>query len=545
MTGNRITEGGAGAPTAFGRVTRRGFLQGAAALAAMTPFSSVAFERDGKRKVLVFSGNQAVPVLDPHVRYDWSTRMIQQGVYDALLKYVDSPPQIVPWLAEKYDMSEDGRTYTFTLVRNAKFHNGDPVDAEAVRFSFERALKLNAGIAWMLKDFLKPEGIVAVDPHTVRFTLERPFAPFISYVPWWYVVNPKQVMANQADGDLGRKWLTENAAGSGPFKLRRFDGNALIHLETVPDYWKGWPMGEDKRLSGVIYRIIREAAPRKAALQRREVDAMANMTPDDVEQLSRVAGVRVENHPGFTTFGIKFNCQQGPTADINMRKAIAYAFDYEALMTIHNGMAKLLTSPFPDAIKGHIDVPGIPRQDLDKARDFLKKTAHPNGGIELEYVHVQGLEDPRRIGLSLLDSLRQLDIKVNIVGQPWTTMVSRGSKAETCPNMISVYVTPVGTDPDTVAYQYHRNSWGLYYGMSHYENPEVWDLIAKARGETHEKTRTEMYAEIQRRIVADQPEIFGMMANRLWAMRDYVKGFQFSPVRFTGEVDLYPMWIDA
>lgn len=523
--------------------SRRSVLGGAAALGALAPGLSWAFERDGNRKVLVFSGNQAVPVLDPHVRYDWSTRMIQQAVYDALLKYDGNPPRIVPWLAERYEVSADGLTYTFHLVAGAKFHNGDPLDAEAVRFSFERGLRLNAGIAWMLSDFLKPEKIVAADARTVRFTLERPFAPFISYVPWWYVVNPRQVTAHQEGDDLGRKWLTENAAGSGPFRLRRFDANTLMHLEAVPGYWKGWPMAEGERLSGIIYRIIRESAPRKAALQRREADIITNLTPDDVEQLARVAGVVVENHKGSTTFGIKFNCQQGPTADINLRKAIAYAFDYDALITIHNGDATLMTSPFPATMAGHIDVPDMPRKDLDKARDFLRRSRFPNGGIELEYVHVQGLEDPRRIGLALLDSLRALDIRVNIVGQPWPTMVSRGSKPDTAPNMTSVYVTPVGTDPDTVAYQYHRASWGLYYGMSHYENPEVWRMIDAARGETDNAKRMALYAEIQRRIVADQPEIFGMVANRIWARRDYVRGFSYSPVRFTGEIDLYPLWI--
>ena len=174
--------------------SRRGLLAGAAALGLGAPGISWAFERDGNRKVLVFSGNQQVPVLDPHVRYDWSTRMIQQGVYDALLKYEGDPPRIVPWLAERHEVSADGLTYTFHLVGNAKFHNGDPVDAEAVRFSFQRGLRLNAGIAWMLTDFLKPEKITAVDARTVRFTLERPFAPFLSYVPWWYIVNPRQVM---------------------------------------------------------------------------------------------------------------------------------------------------------------------------------------------------------------------------------------------------------------------------------------------------------------------------------------------------------------
>jgi len=529
-------------------LSRRGLMRGTAALIAATTAAgapAVAFERDGNRKVLVFSGGQPVPILDPHVRYDWSTRMMQQSTYDALVKYIGNPPEIVPWLAERWDVSSDGLTYTFHLAGNARFHNGDPVDAEAVRFSFERALRINKGVAWMLKDFLKPEGVTAVDARTVRFRLERAFAPFISYLPWWYVVNPKQVMPNQQGDDWGQKWMIDHEAGSGPFKVRRWDSQSIMHLEAVPDYWKGWPMAANQRLSGVIYRIVREPAPRKAALQRREVDIITELTPDDFDQLKSVPGVRLEDHPGMTTFGIKFNCQRQPTADINLRKAIAFAFDYDALLKITNGAARLQTSVFPHAVRGHIDVPGIPRRDMDKARDFLKKSAHPNGGLDLEYVHVQGLEEPRQIGLALLNSLQPLNIRVRITANPWPTMVQRGSKPETAPDMTSVYVTPVGTDPDTVAYQYHRASWGLYYGMSHYQNEEVWRLIDQARAEVNWDKRAAMYAEIQRKIVADQPEIFCMMPNRRWAMRDYVKGFAFSPVRFTGEVDLFPLWIDA
>ena len=133
-------------------------------------------------------------------------------------------------------------------------------------------------------------------------------------------------------------------------------------------------MGEANRLSGVIYRIVREAAPRRAGLQRREMDVITNMSPDDMSQLAKLPGVRNEDHPGSTTFGIKFNCQSGPTADINLRKAIAYAFDYEALITIHNGGARLMTSPFPPDMEGYVSVPDMPRKDLEKAKEFLAKT---------------------------------------------------------------------------------------------------------------------------------------------------------------------------
>src|SRR5262249_43871034 len=133
-----------------------------------------AFERVGDRKSLVFVGRQEVPTIDPSIKYDWSIRMMQQSLYDALVKYVGPSAEIVPWLAEKWETSADGRTWTFHLVKNAKFHNGDPVTAEAVRWSFARTLKLNQGPSWMLSDFLKEDGIKALNASTIQFTLTQP-----------------------------------------------------------------------------------------------------------------------------------------------------------------------------------------------------------------------------------------------------------------------------------------------------------------------------------------------------------------------------------
>ncbi len=144
-------------------------------------------------------------------------------------------------------------------------------------------------------------------------------------------------------------------------------------------------------------------------------------------------GIVVENHPGMTTFGIKFNVQKPPMEDVNLRKAVAHAFDYEAFLKIYNGNAKLQTSPFPFAIKGHIDVPGFPRQDLDKAREYLAKSKHPDGGIELEYVYVQGLEEERKMGLVLIDNLKPLNISINMVPLTWPNMTARGAKVESSP----------------------------------------------------------------------------------------------------------------
>ncbi|WP_426959759.1 ABC transporter substrate-binding protein [Muricoccus radiodurans] len=525
------------------RIGRRAAL--ATGLAGIGMGEAAAFERDGQRKILVVAGGQPVPVLDPHVRYDWSTRMIQQSVYDALVKYVNDPPNIVPWLAERWEADADQKVWTFHLVGNARFHNGDPLDAEAVRYSFERGLRLNKGVAWMLKEVLPPEAITVVDPRTVRFTLSRPMPSFLTFLPLWFIVNPKQVQANVQNDDYGERWLTTNAAGSGPFRLRRFDPQAVIHMDAVADYWKGWPMPERSRLSGVIYRVVREPAARRALLQRGEADIITEIPADDFEQMKGMRGMQPADHRGMTTFAITMNTTKGPTADLNIRRAIAHAMDYDALLQIHNNAASLMTSPFPEAIPGYIPVPGMPRRDLDKARAFLAQSRFPNGGFEVEYVHVQGLEDPRRIGLVLLNSLQALNIKVNIVAQPWPTMVARGAKPETTPDLVSVYVTPVCTDPDVIASKYHTRAQGQYWGMHHLNDAEVDRLVDAARVETDEAKRNGLYGDLQKRVVELQPEIFGMLANRRWLMRDYVRGFAYCPLRLTGEVDLHPMWVEA
>jgi peptide/nickel transport system substrate-binding protein len=417
------------------------------------------------------------------------------------------------------------------------------VDAEAVRFSYERALKLNKGVAWMLKDHLDPANIQAVDPRTVRIKLNSPYGGFLSFVPLWFIVNPKQVLANAVGDDYGQKFLTDGDAGSGPFRIKRWDAQAVMACDAVDDYWKGWPMAAADRPAGFIYRVIREPSPRKAALQRGEVDMVTEMTPDDWDQMAKMPGIIVTTDTGMTPFTIQMNTQKGPTADLNFRKALAYAFDYDSLLQIENGAAKLMDSPFPNAMTSHIAIPDIPRKDLARAKEFLAKTQWPNGGIELEYAYVAGLEVERRIGLALLDSLQALNIKVNVVAQPWPTLVGRGAKAETAADAVAVYVTPVSPDPDVLAAQYASTAEGQFWGMHHLHDAQLDTMVRDARLETDEAKRMAAYGAIQQRIVDLQPAIFGMLEDRKWAKRDYVKGFEYCPVRLTGEVDTYSLYI--
>ncbi|MEP3245422.1 MAG: ABC transporter substrate-binding protein [Sneathiella sp.] len=506
-----------------------------------TPHSANAFERVKDGKILVVAGRQPVDTLDPSIKYNASIRMMQQALYDGLVKYQNTPPEIVPWLAKSWETSADGKVWTFRLVDNAKFHNGDPVTAEAVKFSFDRTLTLNKGPAWMLADFLKPEGVKVLDKHTLQFTLEKPYGAFLSFLPWWYVMNPAQVTANAVENDQGQKWLRSNAAGSGPFKLKRFKQGTLYEVERVKDYWRG--DGGSGTIAGVVYKLVRETSAQRAALMRGEADIVLNLSPDEFDQVARAKGIKTSTEPALTSFGLKFNTKGKYMSDRELRKAVAYAFDYTSLISLFNDKAVLQTSPFTDDIRGKIDVPDMPRFDLAKAKQHLAKSQWPDGGIELDYVYVQGFEVTRKMGLVLIDNLRKLNINVKMVPTTWPNIVARGSKPETAADITAIFTTPVSSDPDAVAYQYHPNSWGKYYGSHFYDNQKVKELIEKARYLPSWEERAPLYADIQKMIVDDQPEIFGMMRKRLIAYRDYVTGFSYTPVRMTTEVDFYGLGI--
>ncbi|HYM91559.1 MAG TPA: ABC transporter substrate-binding protein, partial [bacterium] len=496
--------------------------------------------RAGK-KILVVGAAQEVPNLDPSLHYDWSTRMLQQSTYDALLKYVGDPAQITPWLATGYEASPDAKTWTFHLDRRARFHNGDPVDSAAVKFSYTRTIELKQGPAWTLQGVLEPADIEMPNPSTLVFHLKKPFAPFAAIVPWWYIMNPREVRAHEQGNDYGQAWLREHDVGSGPFRIASWQPNTAYELEAVPDYWKGWP--SQGHLDGFIHQVMREPSTQKLAIQRGDIDVTTNIVPEDLDLLAHAPGTYVTENRGITTFGVKMNNQRGPTANKALRKAIAYAFNYKDLINIYKGHAILENSPVPIGMRGHVDLPPY-HQDLERARGFLRE-AGVSVPVRLTYVYVDGFTEEKEIGLALKASLDPVGINVELIGRAWPTMVGMGTKPETMPDMMAVFVTPLYNDPDAVVSQYTPTAWGQYYGVNFYKHEEVTSLVERARSIADWSTRVTLYDRIQRVLWEDSPEVFGMQYMRRWAFRSVVKGFQFCPLRQTNEIDMYSVYIQG
>src|SRR5205085_9748947 len=175
-------------------------IAGAVAMAAVLVVAPQA--RAAQPGVLV-TGDNLPTNLDPHQIFDVPMMLYSLNAYDNLYRYQGNPPQLKPWLAESHTVSPDGFTYEFKLRHGAKFHDGSEITADDVVYSFRRVLALGKAPAGAFKPVLKADNVTAPDKQTVRFVLDRPYAPFLAATPIVMIVNPRVVKAHETNNDWG------------------------------------------------------------------------------------------------------------------------------------------------------------------------------------------------------------------------------------------------------------------------------------------------------------------------------------------------------
>lgn len=215
--------------------------------------------------------------LDPHQVYDVPMQGIMLNAYDNLYRYENDPPQIVPWLAASHTVSDDGLIWEFKLKPGVKFHDGSPMTAEDVVYSFRRVLALALAPAGAFLKILKPENVTAVDPLTVRFKLETAYAPFFAAIPSISIVNPRAIEPNVKNNDWGKSWLASNGAGSGAYKIVSAGYRPLEYLdmEINEGHFMGW--GDNpKPVKKIAFRPAKESSTRLLALLNGSVDCRSS-----------------------------------------------------------------------------------------------------------------------------------------------------------------------------------------------------------------------------------------------------------------------------
>jgi peptide/nickel transport system substrate-binding protein len=511
-------------------LTRRTALAGGAALALSLAALSPAAAQTPPGVLVV--GQVAEPqALDPHAVTAVNDFRILMNVYDGLVRYAPGTLEVEPALASSWEVSEDGTVYTFSLRDGVTFHDGSALDAEAVVFNFERMLNEDhpyhdTGPFPLSFFFSAIETVEAVDDLTVRFTLNGPYAPFLSNLayPTGLIVSPAAVMEHGAE--FGR-----NPSGTGPFTFVEWRSNEAVVVEANADYWDGAPA-----LEAVVFRPITDANTRVAEMLSGGIDMMVEVPPVALSEFQGDEFVVVEQAGPHVWFLI-LNMREGPFTNQLVRQAANYAVNKTALVEeVLEGTAEVAAGPTPPAFAWayNEDLEPYP-YDPDRARALLAEAGVENPEITFYVTEGgSGMLDPVAMGTAIQADLEAVGFDVTIETYEWNTFLGRvnpGLEGEAD----AAQMAWMTNDPDTLPYLALRTeAWPEQGGFNsgYYSNPEVDALLEEARTATDQDRRAELYREMQVIVQEDAPWVF--VAN--WVQNavtsDRVSNFALEPSFF-------------
>jgi peptide/nickel transport system substrate-binding protein len=503
----------------------------AAAAACIMALSPAANAQTPQNVVVV--GQIAEPQsLDPHAVTATNDFRILVNMYDGLVRFADGTLEVEPALAEGWDISEDGLTYTFQLRQGVTFHDGTPFNAEAVKFNFDRMLDEahpfhNTGPFPLAFFFSSVEEVTAEDEHTVRFQLSEPFAPFLSNLayPTGLIVSPAAV--EQHGEDFGR-----NPSGTGAFMFGEWQGNQRVVVTANPDYWDGAPA-----LEAVVFRPITDANTRVAEMLSGGLDIMVEVPPDSIAQFRDAPDFQVFEQAGPHVWYLILNMKEGPFAEQAVRQAANYAINKESLVTdVLQGTAEVSAGPVPPAFAWayNEDVQPYP-YDPDRARELLAGADYD--GEEIVFYVTEGgsgMLDPVAMGTAIQADLAAVGMNVRIETYEWNTFLGQVNPGlEGKADMAEMaWMT---NDPDTLPFLTLRTAAFPDEGgfnSGYYSNPDVDELLDQARMVTDPEERAELYKEVQAIVHDEAPWVF--VAN--WVQGAVttanVEGFSLQPSFF-------------
>ena len=485
---------------------------------------------------LVIGENEHPASFDPVEAYDSTVDRMMLCAYDSLISYIPGTTTMIPWIAKSWEVSEDGLIYTLRLQEGVLFHDGNPLTAEDVQYTLDRAKALNIGVA---VDLTYYEKSVVINDYEIQIFLSRPYAPFLSFLAKVFVLNKKLTQQHEVEGDWGRTWLKTHEAGSGPYVLKEFRPEEIAIFEKFDNYWRGW---EGKHVTRVIWQFIKESATQELLLKKGDIDIAQDPSRQSLAELRADPNIKVVSTPTLATFYIFMNTRKGPLTDKRVRQALAYAYDYEAHIThVINGEGYRPLGFFPKEVPYFYYDPSVfpYEHNLDKARQLLAEAGYPNGGFTLDMAYLPVLSEEVGALEIMMDACAKLGIKIEPRGMTWPTFVDLVSKFDSAPMLSCVYAFP--SYPDAHAYldsQFHCRFVGQWNNYSWYCNETFSKLVEEAGAATDPAVREQLYKQAQIILAEDMPAIPISVINYVVALRSNVFGYAHTPAYHEG-VNVY------
>jgi peptide/nickel transport system substrate-binding protein len=518
----------------------------------------------GGENTLVFGTAADPTALDGALISDGESIRILYQMTEGLTRLKAGTSEVEPSLATDWTTSDDGLAWTFNLREDVTFHDGEPFNAEAVCFNFERWFNFPAALQgegttyyWQFGfggGFKNPaEGSIgpedslyksceAVDESTVTLNLTKPSATILSTLtlPSIHIVSPAALEEFEADAGAqnddgifqpGGTYSTEHPTGTGPYKFESWTLGEQLVLVRNDDYW-----GEQALTEKLIFRPISDNAARLQALQTGEVQGYDLVEPQDVPTIEGDGALQLLERPPFNVGYITINQSKPPMDNVLVRQAVSHAINREEVVNSFYGGRGIVAKEFmPKEIVGYAE--DVPTYEFnpDRSRQLLQQ-AGLTLPVEVEFwyptdVTRDYMPDPKRNFEAFAEDLNAAGFRVVPRTAPWRPdYVSRVNEGNAGHLNLIGWIADFA-DPDNFIGTFFQAP-SAQFGL---ENQEIHDLLNRAEEESDQAQRTELYMQANRLIMTNIPGVPYVHATAALAFDSNIQGFVPSPVGVGGE----------
>jgi peptide/nickel transport system substrate-binding protein len=431
--------------------------------------------------------------------------VLRDNVYEGLVRMAANG-KIVPELAKSWDVSPDGRVYTFHLV-DARWQEGGAFTAQDVKFSWDRAADPNSKPVNPHLDYWGPvQSTDVVDDRTVRVTLKQHSESWLFH------------MAQGSAAILSAKSVAQNAThpiGTGPFKFQRWNKGDSITLVRNDDYW-----GTRAKLKEVVFRFISDANAMNNALKAGDIDVIGQVGgPEQIATFKSDSRFKVVQGAPRGKIMVAINNTRGPLRDVRVRRAVALAIDRKAWIdgVLAGYAAPIGSHAVPNASEPYyVDTTGVNPHDTAKAKQLLADAGYASG-LTLHLAEISQFPYAVRGGDILGSELKEIGVTLQVDPMEfprWLAGVFRPGGPQDYDLTIINHVEP----RDIGNYANPKYYW-------HYDNPQVATMLAQADAEPDSAKRQALYAQVQRQLATDVANAFVMAPNDLAVIRANLHGY--------------------
>jgi peptide/nickel transport system substrate-binding protein len=517
-------------------LTRRVLLAAGSTAAAAIPLAKRVRAATPANAIVMGKGIDDVVALDPAQAYEFTSIEVGVNVYRKLVSpNLDNLTQIGPDLAEAWDVSSDGRKFTFHLTKDARFASGNPMTSADAEFSLHRAITLNLTPGFILTQFgftndNVAQLIRATDSHTLEIELPKPAATsFVLYclsAEVGGIVEKATALAHQVKDDLGNQWLNNHSAGNGPYQLTSFQADDHIILDANPH------AAVPATTKRIFIRHVKEPAEQLLLLQRGDIDMARDLTSDQLKAAAKDANLHQFTSPTTNQMYLAANEGYAPFAKPEVRQALKWAIDYDGIQQNIVPQTYIVNQAFePSMILGALtDNPF--RHDPDKAKALLAQAGYAQGfAVTLDHYSEQPFVD---IATAIQANLTAVGLKVSLLAgtrkQVFTKMRARQHQ------LVINQWFPDYFDPNSNAQAFNADPddsddspMKIIAWRCHFFNKQLTDEVAQAAAELDTHKRVELYHAMQQQAWDQSPLVFMLQQKDVALARNNVVGFQLGP----------------